>query len=829
MRPSLRRLTLLAIAALVLGLVVPSGATAKAPSSGAKVAPELTAIVSRNLGDKLYADVVPGHVPGTVYYLAKLTSVNATSLAALRAAGATVRHRFDMIGWVSLSSTGANVSRVAAVPQVTKLVADKVLQLLTASVAPAAAADFADQTKRGTHDIGADAAWAKGFTGTGVTVGVVDSGIDENHSDLAGKVDSFVNCTAVVPSVVSNDVGSCLPMPGIDDNGHGTHVSGIIAGDGASNKALPGVAPDARLVGAKVCNAAGSCLNSSVMAGMLALALPKDQGGAGAQVINMSLGGGPSYAAYVFGATQETDADAEAQLVDAIADKYNVVWAIAAGNAGPTLQSVGSPSTASQSMSVGASVADWDMHHATADTIHGMNGNVIPNAPAGTHGLAVFSSRGPSGDRQIKPDFTAPGSYVVSTEASTGGEVHAGDAAVGNNFSTDPNYAVLSGTSMAAPAGAGAAALVIDGYHKTTGGTPQYYVVKAALANTAHGSTFEGPVTGLISSIKSNRLGMDPATLFPPRNDGEVGVTGAGSGLANVPDAILASTAGVLIYTPIVRNADGALTTDALQPNWSLDDVAPGESASHDFVLRGGPNMASSSAKVTFAIESPASEAQGIQSAPASWFKFPSSATAKKGSDASSFQASLKVPSNAAPGHYTAMIVATAKLSKNVTQNVRIPVQFFVPTTVGTELTGPIWASDTTDYSIVGAENPEGQIYTDWSMVPMRVPATGVSSLVFNVWDAAGQSTMDVFVFDGTGNEVDSTVDEPLHAVPAGAALLPTSADAPGTVTIGVVPQGTALAFGQVHAGDVVWLVLSDTKPAHPTKFETYHLKVTAA
>ena len=185
MRPSLRRLTLLAIAALVLGLVVPSGATAKAPSSGAKVAPELTAIVSRNLGDKLYGDVVPGHVPGTVYYLAKLTSVNATSLAALRAAGATVRHRFDMIGWVSLSSTGANVTRVAAVPQVTKLVADKVLQLLTATVAPAAAADFADQTKRGTHDIGADAAWAKGFTGTGVTVGVVDSGAQLDHPDLS--------------------------------------------------------------------------------------------------------------------------------------------------------------------------------------------------------------------------------------------------------------------------------------------------------------------------------------------------------------------------------------------------------------------------------------------------------------------------------------------------------------------------------------------------------------------------------------------------------------------------------------------------------------------
>ena len=74
---------------------------------------------------------------------------------------------------------------------------------------------------------------------------------------------------------------------------------------------------------------------------------------------------------------------------------------------------------------------------------------------------------------------------------------------------------------------------------------------------------------------------------------------------------------------------------------------------------------------------------------------------------------------------------------------------------------------------------------------------------------------------------IDSTVNDPLHAVPGGAALTPTRAASPGTVSIGVVPPGTTLAFAQVHAGDVVWLVLSDTKPANPTKFEKYHLSVT--
>ena len=77
------------------------------------------------------------------------------------------------------------------------------------------------------------------------------------------------------------------------------------------------------------------------------------------------------------------------------------------------------------------------------------------------------------------------------------------------------------------------ARLVIDGYRRAVGAAPKYYVVKAAMANTAHGTAFEGPITGLTSSIKSNRLGMDPNELFPPRNTGSspaVGITGTGAG-----------------------------------------------------------------------------------------------------------------------------------------------------------------------------------------------------------------------------------------------------------------------------------------------------------
>lgn len=715
----------------------------------------------------------------------------------------------------------------------TRLELDRFHDVLQVSTEPIAG--VADQAKRGTSDVGADVLWADGVTGKDVTVGVADSGIDSTHPDLddqdwlgwsalsvgTPKIAAFVDCTTELPEVG----GGCVPGRGHDDNGHGTHVSGIATGTAegllaAQNGKLPGVAPEATLAGAKVCLAAGSCLNSSVLAGLQYLATEKADGGAGADVINVSLGSGRFYFSPLCCAEQVTNNDPEAQLVNALAVENNVLFTISAGNSGPTLQSVGSPSVAAQSLSVAASIADWDLDHPTAETEHGVYGNIRPEAAAaGASAIAQFSSRGPSGDRLIKPDVTAPGVFYVAAESSEGAQIAAADAAAQNNYSTDPTYAVLSGTSMSAPAAAGASALVIDAYQQFAGAKPPYYRVKAALANTAGTRNFEGAVTGLTSSIRVKITGEDPNALRPLRNDAWVGVTGEGAGRIHAPSALIALTKGVTIYTP----QEGAVDDiHELQPSWSLDEVARGHTAVQSFVIHGGPGLPRGT-KVSFAVENE-SEPVGVRSAPDAWFALPKPVKATANGD-SAFAARLSVPLDAAPGLYAATLVAKAKLG-TVTQNVRIPVQFYVDLVdaspaegTGTSIEEKIWASATTDYSAVGFYAED--IYTDWITYPVRL-TDGTERVDFSAYDVAGADRMDIFVFDENGQEIDSTVSGFLRtAVPGGALYTPTTKASPARVSILDGNDSADLVLPTT-----VWVAVSDSGPANAPGFSTFHLDV---
>ncbi len=199
--------------------------------------------------------------------------------------------------------------------------------------------------------------WQAGITGQGINVAIVDTGIDPNHPDFAGRIVQVKDFTG---------------EGNVDKHGHGTHVAGIVGGAGAKYR---GVAPECLLYIAKVLRANGSGRTSDVMIG---IEWAVDQG---AQVVNLSLGSD--------GACDGTDA--LSVLCDAAVAK-GVVLCVAAGNAGPGASTVGSPGCAKTVITVGATTK--------ADQI------------------ANFSSRGPTSDGRIKPDVCFPGVNIVSCRAA---------------------------------------------------------------------------------------------------------------------------------------------------------------------------------------------------------------------------------------------------------------------------------------------------------------------------------------------------------------------------------------------------------------------------
>ena len=260
---------------------------------------------------------------------------------------------------------------------------------------------------------GVDLVWQDtGYTGEGVTMAIIDTGIDGNHTALDDLDDD--NMTDDPKIVAFYDA---INNPGetngteifpYDDNGHGTHCAGITAGTGAPNYQHIGVAPRANLVGVKVLDGGGSGSFAAVMAGMQWTVEKRHE--FNIRAASMSLGA-------LTGAIEWTSSEEES--VNRMANEMmraGVTLFIAAGNSGGTA-TIGTPGSAEDVITVGSLDKDTS--------------------------IAIYSSQGPTEEGRVKPNIAFVGSSVNAPDANTG-----------------DGYVALSGTSMATPGAAGVAVLM---------------------------------------------------------------------------------------------------------------------------------------------------------------------------------------------------------------------------------------------------------------------------------------------------------------------------------------------------------------------------------
>lgn len=292
------------------------------------------------------------------------------------------------------------------------------------------------------QSVGAPAAWAAGYDGTGVRVAILDGGIHSTHVDIAPNLDVAASRSYVAGFNFNQDVGTFW---------HGTHVAGIVAA--ADNTiGTVGIAPRATLIGVKVLhNGSGSF--GAIIGALLYAATPLADGGAGADIINMSLG-----AVFARGGGNTGAGPLVAALNKAVnyADRHGVLVVSAAGNSALDLDHTGSVMAVPAQSGSGIAVS------ATGPLGFGSGATNFRRVASYTnYGTSAINVAGPGGD------FASPVTTPCTKLTSTGGGVTAPCWVFDMVLSTsrgsgasNTTYSWAAGTSMAAPAVAAVAALV---------------------------------------------------------------------------------------------------------------------------------------------------------------------------------------------------------------------------------------------------------------------------------------------------------------------------------------------------------------------------------
>jgi subtilisin family serine protease len=330
-------------------------------------------------------------------------------------------------------------------------------------------------------------------TGAGVTVGVIDSGVDFNHPDITPNLDVDRSCSFIFddtptadPAEIAN--GDCDNKGAVQDlNGHGTHVASNIAAP-INGIGIAGIAPEATIVGLKACTVQGYCFADSVVAAL------RYAGDNDIDIVNLSLYADP----YLYCCKSEKEQKAilkELEAAARYAQQRGVLIVSSAGNQQADLQHP----------VMDTSSPDWPPGSAEARYVK----NNCRVAPAELPGVLTVSATGPVGypdyDMWIadyssvgmsRVDVTAPGGDYFRATGTVQDAVLGAvplDSGIWDSF--DPleavfpgitaidqgaGYVYLNGTSMSSPHAAGVAALVKENHPKWSPGA-----IKAAVQRSA--------------------------------------------------------------------------------------------------------------------------------------------------------------------------------------------------------------------------------------------------------------------------------------------------------------------------------------------------------
>lgn len=377
-----------------------------------------------------------------------------------------------LINGMSLQATPAQIEGISQMPDVASIVADQTIEL--PEIIPTQALEPAEPN---IDLVDAPSLWALGYAGQGVTVAIVDSGVDINHPDLGPRWRGGINSWF--------DPNGEHPLVPTDLHGHGTQVTGLVLGGNNSGSYI-GVAPDAEWIGVKIFADDGMALSSEIHAGYQWLLDPDNNPDTddAPDIVNNSWGfdADPNFCDEL---SKEFQSDVQAMKAAGMAVLF------AAGNTGPDASTSNAPANYPESFAVGM-VGTF-----TSPTL-----------------INSYSARGPSAcDGTVYPEVVAPGFQVRTCDLTAGGDFL-------------NSYSLVAGTSFSTPHVSGVMALLLSAFPETPVRALEMALQKSAtdLGTLGEDNTYGYGLVDSLSAFNylSGQQGLNVTDSISPETDSDV-------------------------------------------------------------------------------------------------------------------------------------------------------------------------------------------------------------------------------------------------------------------------------------------------------------------